>query len=215
VAILYLLQPVVRGWPKYARRLRRSETPAAAYQTVRALAAEYEGLGTVHTLNYWNEKSIERLTFLDALLELLDRDQWQARTDSGWDEFDLTIYGDRFTRVDVKTVAENHGGEKRLLRAHLKGGWTFLGKMSVFAIAVCMCLTARLWWALALPMVEVPLWMLWGLTVFPLTLIGLWTGYLQLRTRRSLRLATALLDLCAKQLKLIKLDAPKKFVKPD
>lgn len=215
VAILYLLQPVVRGWPKYARRLRRSETPAAAYQAVRILAAQYKGLGSVHTLNYWNEKSIERFTFLDALLELLDRDQWQSRTDSGWDEFDLSIYGDRFTRVDVKTVAENHGGEKRLLRAHLKGGWTFLGKMSVFAIAVCMCLAARLWWSLALPMAEVPLWMLWGLTILPLMLIGLWAGYLQLRTRRSLRLATALLDLCAKQLKLIKLSAPKKFVKPD
>ena len=104
------------------------ETPAAAYQTVRALAAQYKGLGPVHTLNYWNEKSIERFTFLEALLELLDRDQWQARTDSGWDEFDLTIYGDRFTRVDVKTVAENHGGEKRLLRAHLKGGWTSSGR---------------------------------------------------------------------------------------
>jgi hypothetical protein len=215
VAILYLLQPIVRGWPKYARRLRRSETPPAAYQTVRALAAQYRGLGSVHTLNYWNEKSIERFTFLEALLELLDRDQWQARTDSGWDEFDVTIYGDRFTRVDVKTVAENHGGEKRLLRAHLEGGWTFLGKMSFFAMAVCMCLAARLWWSLALPRAGVPLWMLWGLTVFPLALIGLWAGYLELRTRRSVRLATTLLDLCAKQLQLIKLGAPKKFVKPD
>jgi hypothetical protein len=57
--------------------------------------------------------------------------------------------------------------------------------------------------------------MLWGLTVFPLALIGLWAGYLELRTRRSVRLATTLLDLCAKQLQLIKLGAPKKFVKPD
>lgn len=212
VAILYLLQPIVRGWPKYARRLRRSETPHAAREAVRALAAQYEGLGSMHTLNYWNEKSIERFTFLESLLDLLDRDQWQSRADSGWDEFDVTIYGDRFTKVLVKTVAENHGGEKRLLRARLEGGWTLLGKISFFAFAAGMCLTARLWWTLALPAAQVPLWVLWVLTVFPLMLICLWAGYLYLRTRRSLRLATALLDLCAKELKLIKLSAPRKFV---
>ncbi len=212
VAVLYLLQPVVRGWPKYARRLRRSETPQAARETVRALAAQYEGLGSVHTLNYWNEKSIERFTFLEALLDLLDRDQWQSRADSGWDEFDVTIYGDRFTKVLVKTVAENHGGEKRLLRARLEGGWTLLGKISFFAFAAGMCLAARLWWTLALPSAQVPLWMLWCLTVLPLMLICLWASYLYLRTRRSLRLATALLDLCARELKLIKLSAPRKFV---
>src|SRR4029077_11377637 len=126
----YLLQPIVRGWPKYARRLRRSETPVAAREAVRLLAGQYEGLGSVHTLNYWNEKSIERFTFLEALLEVLDRDQWQSRADSGSGEFDVTIYGDRFSKVLVKTVSQNHGGEKRFFRARLDGGWTLLGKMS-------------------------------------------------------------------------------------
>jgi hypothetical protein len=49
----------------------------------------------------------------------------------------------------------------------------------------------------------------------PLVLISIWVSYLHLRTRRTVRLATAVLDLCAKDLKLIKLSAPKKFVKPD
>jgi len=182
---------------------------------VRTLAAQYDGLGSMHTLNYWNEKSIERFTFLEALLELLDRDQWQSRADSGWDEFDVTIYGDRFSKVLVKTVSENHGGEKRLLRARLEGGWTLLGKISFVVIVASMCLAARLWWALALPSSQVPLWALWGVTILPLILIGIWAGYLHLRARRSLRLAVALLDLCAKQLNLIKLSVPRKFVKPD
>jgi hypothetical protein len=87
--------------------------------------------------------------------------------------------------------------------------------MSCFGIVAAMCLASRLWWTLALPVVEVPLWMLWGFTALPLGLIALWVGYLHLRTRRTVRLSTAVLDLCAKELKLIKLDAPKKFVKPD
>jgi len=165
-------------------------------------------------VNYWNEKSIERLLFLEALLELLDRDQWQSRSDSGWDEYDVTIFGDRFSKVVVKTVSENHGGEKRLLRARLEAGWTLRGKISLFVITLAMCITARLWWSIMLPVSQVPVWMLWTFTVLPLFSIGLWGGYLYLRARRSLRLATALLDLCAKQVGLIKLTAPKKFVKP-
>ena len=215
VAILYLLQPIVRGWPRYARQLHLSETPPAARQTVRTLAAQYEKLGYNHTVNYWNEKSIERLSFLEALLELLDRDQWQSRTDSGWDEYDVTIFGDRFSKVVVKTVSENHGGEKRLLRARLSAGWTLRGKISLFVIALIMCIVARLWWSIMLPVARIPVWMLWTFTMLPLGFIGLWVGYLYLRARRSLRLATALLDLCARQVGLIKLTAPKKFVKPN
>jgi hypothetical protein len=36
-----------------------------------------------------------------------------------------------------------------------------------------------------------------------------------LRAHRTLRLGIALLDLTAQEMKLVKLDAPKKFVKPD
>lgn len=214
VAILYLLQPVVRSWPRYARQLHLSETPQAARETVRALAAQYKKLGSSHTLNYWNEKGIERFAFLEALLELLDRDRWQSRTDSGWDEFDVTIFGDRFSKVLVKTVSENHGGEKRLLRARLEAGWTLRGKISFFVMALVMCIAARLWWSIMLPVAQVPVWTLWTVTLVPVLLMALWTGYLYLRARRSLRLATALLDLCAKQLGLIKLSAPRRFEKP-
>jgi hypothetical protein len=214
VAILYLLQPIVRAWPKYARRLHRSETPPAARATVRALAAQYKKLGATHTLNYWNEEAIERMAFLEALLELLDRDQWQSRTDSGWDEFDVTIFGDRFSKVVVKTVSENHGGQKRLLRARLEDGWTLRGKISFFVVALAMCLAARLWWTIALPIAQVPVWALWTVTVLPLLMILLWAGYLHLRARRSLRLAAALLDVTAQRMRLTKLHTAKKFEKP-
>ena len=33
---------------------------------------------------------------------------------------EYTVFGDRFTKVVVNTVAENHGGNKRLLRARLR-----------------------------------------------------------------------------------------------
>src|SRR5437879_5398534 len=101
VALMYLLQPIVRGWPRYARGLRRTETPTSARAKVREMARQYEHVGSIYTVHYWNEDGIERFAFLQKLLEVLDRDDWQASADSGWDEHDVTIFGDRFTRVDV------------------------------------------------------------------------------------------------------------------
>jgi glycosyltransferase involved in cell wall biosynthesis len=202
VAALYLSQPIVRGWPRYARSLHGTETPAPARETVRALAVQYEHVGSVFTVNYWNEEGIERFAFLQRLLEVLDRDHWQARSDSGWDEYDVTIYGDRFTEVRVKTVSENHGGNKRLLRGRLSAHWTVLGKLFLWTVvalvAIFLAVVAHALWALSA----------WSLVV-------LVAVYLHLRAYRTLRLGTALLDMSAQELGLIKLTAPKKFQKPD
>lgn len=202
IALLYLLQPVVRGWPRYAHRLKRPETPTSARAAVRALAEQYKKVTSVHTVHYWNERSLERVEFLQQLLALLDRDNWQASADSGWDEFDVTVLGDRFTKVVISTVSENHGGEKRLLRARLSARWTLLGKLLLWAVvafvALFVLVTSHAWWALTA-------WLLVAATA----------AYLHLRAHRTLRLGLGLLDITAQQMGLIKLDAPKKFVKPD
>ena len=151
IAGLYLLQPIVRGWPRYAHRLRRSETPTTARATVRAFAEQYDSVSSICTVNYWNEKGTERIAFLQKLLELLERDQWQASADSGWDEHDVTIHGDRFTKAVVNTVCENHGGNKRLLRARLCARWTLLAKvllwMIVGLVALFLVVTSHALWA--------------------------------------------------------------------
>jgi GT2 family glycosyltransferase len=202
IAALYLLQPIVRGWPRYARRLHRREAPLAARDTVRTMAHSYKRVNRAATVHYWNEVGIERFSFLQTLLELLDRDRWQARPDSGWDEYDVTIYGDRFSKAEVKTVCENHGGNKRLLRGHLRSSWTLLGKMTFWIVT-----------GGALLFVGLSNYQVWALPV--LALVPLIAAYLHLRARRTLRLGIALLDLTGQELKLAKLDAPKKFVKAD
>ena len=202
VAGLYLLQPIVRGWPRYAHRLRRSETPTTARAAVRALAGKYDGVASIYTVNYWNEQGIERIAFLQKLMELLERDRWQVRADSGWDEHDLTIHGDRFTKAVVNTVSENHGGNKRLLRGRLCARWTLLAKvllwMVVGLVALFLVVTSHALWALSA-------WLL----------VAIAAGYLHLRAHRTLRLAIALMDVTAQQMGFAKLDAPRKFEKTD
>jgi glycosyltransferase involved in cell wall biosynthesis len=209
---LYLVQPIVRGWPRYAQRLRSGETSAQARAAAKSAALPYDKITDPHTVHYWNEKGIERFAFLDRLTALLDRDGWQAVTDSGWDEFDVTLYGDRFTKTVIRTVAENHGGEKRLLRGLLTGKWTLYGRASLFLVGGIMVLTSRVLWMVLLNL-DTAWWVLWMAVSLPLLLIPLWAWHLNRRTRRTLRLTTALFDSAAQELNLIKLEAPKKFVK--
>ena len=201
VALLYLLQPIVRGWPRYARRIVTTETPLAARAVVRSLAAQYRRVTSRATVQYWTESGIERLTFLDRMLQILDRDRWQAHIDSGWDEYDVCIYGDRLSRVFVQTVAENHGGQKRLLRVKLTANWTFLAKVG-FAQTVGLALiirnlTADFPWAPAF------------LIVIPLVAL-----YFHLRTRRTMRLGIALMDYTARELGLTRLEPRKEAAQP-
>ena len=166
---------------------------------VHTIAQQYDKIGSTHTANYWNDKGIERFAFLRTLLDLLDRDHWQSRADNGWEEFDLTIYGDRFSKATVKTASENHGGNKRLLRAQLVAGWTLLGKVAFCCvIGGIVVLHQVLRHAVYNP--------LWSLAVLPV--IPVFALYLEVRARRTLRLGLALMDLAAQELGLMKLSAP-------
>jgi glycosyltransferase involved in cell wall biosynthesis len=192
VALLYFLQPIVRGWPRYAYRLKRPPTPSAARAAVTNFAAQHRGTGSIHTLAFWNERGIERVTFLQKLMETLERDGWQANADSGWDEFDVTIHGDRLTKVVVRTVCENHTGSKRLLRTRLSTHWTLLAKVWFWSVVTLVAAFQTLalsewWWA---PLAWV--------------LIALMTLWLHARARRTLRLGLGLMDLTAHQLNLTK-----------
>ena len=44
---------------------------------------------------------------------------WFPRLDPGWSPKDVRFYGDRWCKLDLTTVTENHGGEKRLTRLRL------------------------------------------------------------------------------------------------
>jgi hypothetical protein len=138
-------------------------------------------------LSYWNETGDDRHSFLRTLVAFLDNNRWESMTDSGWDEFDVTIYGDRFSQVLVKTVSEHHGGNKVLLRARLTPKWTLSTRIMIclFAIMVCFsfALTAR-------PQV----------TTLLSVLLALMSGvYLHSRKCRTLRLVAGMFDLTARQ----------------
>jgi len=87
----------------------------------------------------------------------------------------VTVYGDRFSKVIIKTLAENHDVGKRLLRGRLIAGWSLHGKLffstTVALVIMIVNLSSRAAWSLPL-----------------LLLVPLVAGYLHLRGHRTLRL---------------------------
>lgn len=196
VAALHLLQPLVRGWPRYALRLTRHAAPRVSQTYVERFARPYPRYRPTYAVAYWNETGDDRHSFLRTLVGFLEDHRWENMTDSGWDEHDVTIYGDRFSQVLVTTVSEYHGGNKILLRARLTPKLTLSSRILICLLAIivsfCFAQSARL-----------------AVTALLAILLAILCGlYLHSRKCRTLRLAAGMLDLVAKDRNWIKL-APK------
>ena len=66
-----------------------------------------------------SESGVGREALLERLLAFVGEQGWFPRLDPGWSPKDVRFYGDRWCKLDVTTVTENHGGEKRLTRLRL------------------------------------------------------------------------------------------------
>jgi hypothetical protein len=63
-------------------------------------------------LSYWSENGVSRDPLIDRLIKLFARAGMPVRVDSGWNDYDLEIQPDSWTRVRIKTAEEEHPGGK-------------------------------------------------------------------------------------------------------
>ncbi len=69
--------------------------------------------------SYWNEEGRDRHEFLRSVFGLLDEEGWRYSTDTGWNDWDIHIYGNFWWSIALQTVTEYHGGPKCLTRVKL------------------------------------------------------------------------------------------------
>ncbi|GAA6618012.1 hypothetical protein [Scytonema sp. NUACC26] len=67
-------------------------------------------------LSYWTEAGLEKEKLLQEVIDFLIPYKYFIAIDRGWSDWDLEIYRGIWSKVEVKVCAENHGGNKRLLR---------------------------------------------------------------------------------------------------
>src|SRR5438477_7453496 len=69
---------------------------------------------------FWSEEGRDRRHLLGAMFQLLEEEGWRYSVDTGWNEWDIQIYGNFWWSIVLQTVTEDHTGAKRLTRVRLR-----------------------------------------------------------------------------------------------
>jgi glycosyltransferase involved in cell wall biosynthesis len=197
VALLFFLQPIARGWARYQGRLGLQQTPAAAKDRLASLGAHDTG-EPLDYLFYWGDGQIDRIDWVNGIVLRLDQQDWPSKTDTGWSNHDIELYGSRWTRLQLTTATEDYGGNRRLFRCRLQAYWSLLAKLAFWSFTGFELLI------IGIVSQEQPwLWML----LLTMPILG-W--FLEQEKRNQQRLIATFLDEVARQRGLTKLQADPK-----
>ena len=125
---------------------------------------------------------------------MLDEEGWRYSTDTGWNEWDVHIYGNFWWSVALQTVTEYHGGPKCLTRVSLRN--RFVTTTVIINLVVLTLLIYHL-----LNTGRADLWVL--------VLYGMFITFLTVRARLLKRRVAELVDLAAYRAGLIWIGAAK------
>lgn len=194
VAWLFLVQPIVRGWARYSERLMLQQTPLSAHETLDTLDLKRRRDERFELAGYWADYPLDRMEFLGAILRELDKQGWQNKTDNGWSEFDVEIYGSRWCHLRLITATEHHQGGKQMVRCRMNTGWSLLGRMTFWA-AFGLVLMISTTVGMVFPWLN----LIW--------IVPVWLGWLlQTQQRDFRRILTVLLDEVAAKFHLTKVE---------
>jgi hypothetical protein len=120
VMFLAFTQPLVRGWARYFTWLQFKRTPSAVIATHELHPAGSGVRGRIGRRSYWSDEGKDRHHLLASTFSLLEEEGWRYSSDTGWNEWDIHIYGNFWWSIALQTVTEYHGGAKCLTRVALK-----------------------------------------------------------------------------------------------
>ncbi len=108
-------------------------TPLAAQQTLDSIALRQSNL-PLNEVQYWSGAPIERLAWVAAILRRLDQRGWPNKSDIGWNDYDVEIYGSRWSSLQLATVAEEHPPAVRAIRCRLRALWSLQAKVAFWSL---------------------------------------------------------------------------------
>ncbi|MDB5292318.1 MAG: glycosyl transferase family 2, partial [Phycisphaerales bacterium] len=120
IAWLHYRQPICRGWARYSVRLKNKvmvmRKEARGYRRDHRLPFDpYDR----YTLRYWS-KDHGRFALLEKITEEVRAAGWRYRLDSGWNSWDMEIYGSRYVNLQLSTATEHHHGVGKLTRVRVR-----------------------------------------------------------------------------------------------
>ncbi len=158
VALLFLVQPLVRGWARHMNQLRAQRLELAYEESLDSMNLAFTEL-SLDEVRFWAPVEIDRVSFLQHLLGKLDSMGWPNKPDAGWSSFDVELYGSRWARLQVSSVAEYFSSGDRVIRFRFKAYWSFIGRACFWSLAAILVVIVGfgnhpgLWWLFVLLMV--------------------------------------------------------------
>jgi hypothetical protein len=133
LAWLHYVQPIVRAGARYRARLGLPSRPTSAAASLEAEARVYAS-APVRERAYWSATWRERSEWIARMVVALERHGWPCQVDSGWEEFDLEVFGARWARMAVVTAAEATRDRGQLLRCRLAPRWTLAAHLTFWGV---------------------------------------------------------------------------------
>ena len=140
VALLFLLQPIVRGWARYRWRLTTSSPKDPVPLEVAA-----KRTAPPQIMTFVGPVSVDRYSLLQALMDELDRRGWHHKSDTGWDNYDVEIFGGRWSRVRLITATEDIDETRRGFRWRLRSTWSFRARLCFTLLLAIELVVIGLW----------------------------------------------------------------------
>jgi hypothetical protein len=193
VALLFFLQPLISGWARYSGRIRLEPLPKALLDRIDKLTAN-DGAGLGEELVYWSDGHLDRIGLIRDILRRLDAEGWPHKSDAGWSEHDVEIFGTRWSRLQLATASEIFEGGKMSLRCRLQSAWSLQAKLAFWGVLALELLliglvgTERPW-----------IWMI-------LLTLPIFGWYLEQEKKTLQQLAVVFLDEIARSRSLTRLD---------
>jgi glycosyltransferase involved in cell wall biosynthesis len=129
VALMFFLQPLVRGWARYNRQL------IVAQPQTTPSHAETLPVPQTNPICFWS-RGIERYAFIEAIQRELAQSGFQHRIDSGWDEFDVEISTNRWSTAQLTTVHEELAEGRRFFRCRIDTRSSWMGRLLLIGLAI-------------------------------------------------------------------------------
>jgi O-antigen biosynthesis protein len=145
VWLLWILQPVVRGYKRYIG-LFTQPPPSATFQEELSKSGPLPSLQrrTHIVRQYWNQVGVDRLKLITGMVDEMSRKGWLFAPNSGWEPWDFTIILSQWYRTKITTVDEDHGDGRHLFRIRYQLSPTsLLIFVAISSILLCLLVGMR------------------------------------------------------------------------
>lgn len=194
VAYLAFTGPMVRTITRY-KTLAKAQRAMGADAIVRQRPT-IQWLKRTVRLAYWNESWTPRDVLLDRVSKLFAKMGHPSIIDAGWNDHDLEVRPSPFTRIELKTADEEHGGNKLKNNVEARVRMSTLSRIVVASGALAAAATA---------LINVPV-----LAVGFAALTAVFAVCVAAAVAESGRLAYRAVEQCASELSLTPLGEPVK-----